>query len=122
MKPETREKIINIVDQTYLDDVESTTSQRSCCKTTSDVIEVISKILIVIASLCAFAAGFWKLEYLSFIAGALNALVLGLMNFASYTMNESKERTIQSNMILSKLKIDELVDITVEPNNRDIEI
>lgn len=120
MKSETRDKIIDIVDSAYLADIESTTTQRSCFKTTADIVEVIAKLLIIVASLSAFASGFWHLEYLSFVAGAINVLVLGLMSFSSYAMSESKERTMQSNMILKKLKIDELVDITIDSASRDI--
>ncbi len=109
-----------LIEPTYYDDIKNNLYGRSKWKTISDITETISKILAGITTVLAFAAGFFDMSFLSFMAGCLGTISLVLLQFSSYCSNESKERTIRANQILKNLGITNIIDINDVDNNDKI--
>lgn len=107
-------EINKMIDEDYLSNVKLGLSSRSCWKFTGDCTETLGHISIGVSAIIAFAAGFFGIGFLSFIAGCFSTGAILLLKFSSYSMGESKERTTEINRILSKLNIDELVDIAID--------
>lgn len=109
-----------LVDNTYYNDVKKNLKGRSNWKYVADIFEVFSKIFIGLASVLAFASGFFGYTYMSFISGCLSILSLIFLQFSSYAMKESKERNEIVNKIFKKIGLDEMVDISTDPNDEDL--
>ncbi len=106
-----------LVDTNYYDDVKYNIRSKSRWKVVSDVSEALSHLFTGIATILAFAAGFFNFALLSFIAGCFGTISLVLLRFSSYAAKESRERTKQVNMLLDGLGIRELTDITSASEN-----
>lgn len=111
-----RTKIKNeLIDPSIYDDTKYNLRGRSHWKYIGDITEVISKILIGISSITAFAAGSFGNKYLSFVAGCLGVMSLVSLQFSSYSMKESKERNDIVNKLLTHVGLDNMVDIAPDP-------
>lgn len=103
-----------LVEPNYYRDVEYNIISKSRWKIIADVTEAFGNILIAVAAILAFAAGFFDYQLLSFFAGCTGTLSFTLLRFSSYSMKESWERTQQVNMLLEKLGISTIPDITID--------
>jgi hypothetical protein len=113
MDIETKNEIIKLVNETEIADINSGLRDRHYFKFVADACETIAQIMFGIAGIFAFSASIWKTaDYLGFISGGISVGAFAIKGFGSYAMSESKERTMQTNKILSKYKIDTLIDIT----------
>lgn len=92
-----------LIEPAYYNDTEKNIRAREKWKSISDISQTISKILAGISTVLAFAAGFFNITILSFIAGCLGTLSLVTQQFSQYSLNESKDRTLRINRILSNL-------------------
>jgi len=104
-----------LIEPAYFNDVEKNIHSREKWKSISDISQTISKVLAGMATVLAFAAGFFNITMLSFIAGCLGTLSLVTQQFSQYALNESKDRTLRINRILSNLhykKIENRLSIT----------
>lgn len=109
-----QEKIkTELIENRYYNDIKYNINSKSRCKFTADFTEYLSYILTGIAVILSFAAGFFDNIWLSFASGCFGTTSLALLKFSSYAMSESKERTNQVNIILKKLGIEEIPDISV---------
>lgn len=110
-----RNKIKNdLIDPTYYDDIKNGLMSRSVWKYVGDAFETLSKIFVGLSSIFAFAAGFFGYNYLSFISGCLSISSLVFLQFASYSMTESKESNDTANKILGNLGINKLENIAIQ--------
>lgn len=117
MDDESKNKITKLINDRYLLDIESGLTGRTCYKVAGDACETTGHILVGAAALVAFASGTWNINYLSYIAGSISILSVSLLKLSSYFQRESRERTDMLNLILSKLKIDNIVDISFDSSN-----
>lgn len=126
--PQYIDKIVKeLVEPAYYDDVKYNINSRNRWKKISDITSAFSQILFGISIIMSFAVGFFDINMLSFISGSIGVSAMVVMKISSYAMNESRERTNQINIILKKLNISEIPDITIDPtiNNimkKDLEI
>lgn len=111
----------DLIEPTYYEDIKNSLYGREKWKKIGDISETISKVLTGFATIFAFAAGYFKLTYLSFIAGCLGTSAIVLLQFSSYAVNESRERTARANIILHDLGIKKIVDIEAGLLNTNIE-
>lgn len=119
-KKEIGQKIVKeLIEPTYYQDAKTSLEWRSRWKKIGDVSEAMAKILASIATIVAFAAGFFDLSILSFISGCLGTVSLVFLQFSSYAMNESRERTQRTNRILEDLGTMKIIDITI-PSNKSM--
>jgi len=105
----------NLINKTYYEDIEQNLKGRSGCKTTADVFDTVSHILLGLSTILAFSAGFFKYDFLSFIAGCLGTFALATRQFSWFAIHKSNEHTSETNRILHVLGMDDIVNIT--PDN-----
>ncbi len=114
------DKIRNeLVEQSIYRDVKYNINGKSRLKFIADLTETLAHIIIVIGSILAFASGSFNIFYLSFVAGSCNVISVSLLRFSSYAMRESRERTVQVNMILRKIGIGTIPDIAIDSTEND---
>lgn len=112
-----KNKILHELETYYYDDIVHNMNSRKNYKLTSDIMEVLGHIALILSIIISFSAGYFKYEILSFIAGGIGTLSVGLFRFSSYTLKESKERTLIVNTILKSLNMREIVDIALDISN-----
>lgn len=104
------------VQPAYIRDIKDSLSGRYKWRKISDRMMGLSKFLIIISGIFAFAgAKFTELWWLSFLAGSLNILTTSLFHYAAYANQESKLCTEDANEMLTSLGISAIPNI--EENN-----
>lgn len=104
-----------LVETNLYDDVKYNIKSKSQWKVIADAFEALAYICMAVSAIIAFAAGYFDMKVLSFISGGVGVLAFVVGRFSIYAMKESKERTDQVNTLLTKIGIDKIPDITVEP-------
>lgn len=103
-----------LVEPTYYSDVKYNIGSKSRWKFIGDLTETLSRIFSGLGTILAFAAGFFNYSLFSFIAGCFGITSLVLLQFSSYSMKESKERTDQVNILLEQIGIDKIANIAID--------
>jgi len=116
----SKEKVVKLINDRYVDDVNLGLQTRNCYKLTGDVCETLAQIFICVGSIISFSAGVWDYNYLSYIAGAFGVFSISFHRFSIYAHNESRERTDETNKILVAIGVEKIVDISSENNNGGI--
>lgn len=106
-----------LIEPAYYNDTEKNIRAREKWKSISDISQTISKILAGLSTVLAFAAGFFNITILSFIAGCLGTLSLVTQQFSQYSLNESKDRTLRINRILTNLHYPRKIDKELSINS-----
>jgi len=117
--PNIDTKLINkikkkLIEPTYYQDTQASLKGRWFWKKTGDFMEAFGQIFSGIASILAFAAGFFGLNVLSFVAGCCGTISLVLLHFSSYAMKESRNNTAIVNKILALIGLTAIPDIVVD--------
>ena len=112
--------IAELINDDNYTHIKSGLMSRSRWKIIGDVCETIGHILIGIAAILAFTVSIFDISYLSFISGFTSGLSVVLLKFSSYAMKFSKEQTDVVNLILTKLDLETIVDISSEPHIKEI--
>lgn len=81
--------------------------------------EGFAQIIIGVAGMLSFAAGFFNNQLLSFAAGCASTLCLVMMRFSSYAENESVERNTILSRILTRVGIAPMPAITAAAPDED---
>ena len=106
-----RISIVNeILEPSYYQDVKEYVEERKSWRHIGSYFGTISKILVGLSGVSSFASGTYKDENFSFIAGCISVISLVCLQFSSYALKESKQKTIELNKILSKLNISNVPD------------
>jgi len=108
----TKQHIIEMINDRYNEDIKIGLANRSGWKTTGDVSETLGYVLLGASTIISFSAGFFDIRVLSFVAGCVGICSSLLLKFALYSMTQSKESTNEINKILTKIGIDNVVDIS----------
>ena len=103
------------INNTYKKDIDENLGARYRCRKAGHILEIISQLLSVSATILAFSAGFYNDKVLSFISGCLGSLSLATLKTAGFALKESKERTMSLNVILRRLNLPTIPEI-VENN------
>jgi hypothetical protein len=112
-----KDKILHELETYYYDDIVHNMNSRRNYKLTSDVMEVMGHVALIFSIIISFSAGYFKYEWLSFLSGCTGVVSVGLFRFSTYTLKESKERTLIVNTILKSLNMNEIVDIAMDISN-----
>lgn len=104
----------DLLDSMYYRDVKYNLKSRFRWKFIGDLTEALSHVFTGVATILAFASGFFGIDLLAFLSGCFGAISLVILQFSSYAVKESRERTIQVNRILRKLGMEEIADITID--------
>ncbi len=103
-----------LIEKTYYNDVKRNLRERCLCKCVGDISEALAHILSGVSIVLSFAAGFFNLYILSFLAGCFGTISMILLACSSYSMKESKERTEEINIILDRLGINDIPNIAID--------
>lgn len=115
---DTKEKILNLIQETYYNDIEHNLESRKGYKCTADVVKILAQISLFAATIVSFVSGYFTPNILAFVGGGLGTLSLSLLRFSSYSMKESKKRTEIINTILKSLGMKEIVDIAIDSSDK----
>jgi hypothetical protein len=117
---ENLKKIQEDVENLYIKEVHESIRGRTTWKRVGDACEALSMSFSGIASIAAFATGFYDIQGLAFAAGCCSTLALALLTYAGYAHRESKERTDRLNKTLDAVGI-ETIKATPTEGHRERE-
>jgi len=97
--------LVNLVEPQYKQDIIRNLKLRNKFKKYALLFETMSKFFVGVTSIMSFAAGIYKYEIMSFLAGTSSVVSLVLIQYSSFSYRESKKISIELNDILKKLNI-----------------
>ena len=100
-----------LVNPTYYSEIKTNLKARADWKSTGNVMDAASKVFSCFATILAFAGGAYDNQIVSFVSGCCGTVSLVLLTFSAYSMFQSKQRTDEVNTELSKLGMDNIVNI-----------
>jgi hypothetical protein len=103
-----------VIEPDLLKNIKDTSSAAFFWRKVGNVCEAVGKMFVVFQGLLAFASATFNVSYLGFISGALSIVAMGLFSYSTYSMNESKERSNQLNMLLTYTGIDPVPSIEID--------
>jgi len=98
------------------DDIKEATSSRTKWAQTATAMFCISEILMVIQTALSFTAATYQIILISYLAGVVGVVAIGLTRFGAYSRNQSNEQNSLYNKLLQKIGINASM-----PNLLDIE-
>lgn len=94
----------------YTKDIKNTAEWRRCWRSTSDITSVVSKLMVLVASGVAFAAGYWQIPVISYIAGTVSLVGAGLETFSKHAKEKYTQKQNALNLLANNLHIAPLPD------------
>jgi hypothetical protein len=100
----TSSDIPNVIDENYKMEIKGFLQSRATWRTIGMSMETISKIMLGVSSILAFATSIYPCNTnLSFASGSVSTLSLVFLQFANFSFRESKLSTNNLNVLLQKL-------------------
>lgn len=125
ISPETRNEIMRtFVEPSYVQDVKDLIAGRRCWRITGQTFETFSKVLVAAGSVLSFSSGYFGNTTLSFVAGTVSTVSLAMLQFASFSYQETTKQSKKLNIILEKINIEALPILTgqqTEPVMKEME-
>jgi hypothetical protein len=97
--------LITLIEPSYKSEITHNLKLRKKFKNYGILFETLSKLFVGVGSIMSFAAGIYKYEIMSFLAGTTSVVSLVLLQYASFSYKESKKISLELNSILKKLNI-----------------
>jgi len=117
--------VVTLIEPSYKADIIQFIKLRKKFKNYGLTFETLSKFFVGVGSIMSFAAGIYKIDIMSFLAGTTSVVSLVFLQYASFSYRESKKMSIELNNILRKLNISTLnienISITDSLENSNIE-
>ena len=105
------------------DDIKEATTSRTKWAQTATAMFCISEILMVIQTALSFTAATYQIILISYLAGVVGVIAIGLTRFGAYSRNQSNEKNSLYNKLLQKIGINasipNLLDIDDKKNKND---
>ena len=105
--------ITTIIQPNYINEIKEFIASRTAWRNRGVFYETISKILLGSGSVLSFAAGVYSNQTLSFLAGSISTISLLSFQFSSFSFLESKKSTKELNVLLEKIKVDTIPDLSI---------
>lgn len=125
ISPETRTEIMRtFVEPSYVQDVKDLIAGRRCWRITGQTFETFSKVLVAAGSVLSFSSGYFGNTTLSFVAGTVSTISLAMLQFASFSYQETTKQSKKLNIMLEKINIEALPILTgqqMEPMMKEME-
>lgn len=102
----------NIVVPNYLAEIEDVINARHKWRKISSIIEAFGQVLLGVASVLAFSAGFFNNPYLTFAAACCSTLCLALGKLATYAESECVERNTILSRLLKRIELESMPSIS----------
>jgi hypothetical protein len=109
----TNEQITQMVGAAEVRDVRSGISARYWFRIASYVMEALSEVALSVATILLALEGPLALSNLKYWAIGLNVSSIALRLLKSYSLRESRNRTLEVNIITKKLGLEELPDVVL---------
>ena len=100
--------LVNLVEPTYKSDIKINLNLKKKFKFFGLTFETLSKLFVGFSSIASFAAGIYKYEIISFVAGTTSVISLVLLQYSSFSYHESKKISNELNSMLKKLNIESI--------------
>jgi hypothetical protein len=104
----------DVVEPRLYNDATDTSNSAYVWRKAANICEAIAMFLMVVQAVLAFGAATYDMRNLSFVAGGVNVLSAGLLAYARYCSNESRERLTELNMLLKYMDLPEIPVIAVD--------
>lgn len=105
------------------DDIKEATTSRTKWAQTATAMFCISEILMVIQTALSFTAATYQIILISYLAGVVGVIAIGLTRFGAYSRNQSNEQNSLYNKLLQKIGINasmpNLLDIDDKKNKNN---
>jgi hypothetical protein len=102
--------LVNIVEPSYKTDIKRNFKLKKMFKNLGLTFETLSKFFVGVTSIISFAAGIYRIEVLSFLAGTTSVVSLVLLQYSSYSYRESKKISMEINEFLKKINIETIIE------------
>lgn len=100
-------KIVHdLIEPFYLEDIKSMIRGKKYWKSSGQIFETVSKVLVAIGGIMSFSSGYFNDPILSFLAGSISTLSLATLQFSSFAYIENKKQGQDLNVLLKKLNLD----------------
>jgi hypothetical protein len=100
-------KIVHdLIEPFYVDDITSMIRGKKYWKSSGQIFETVSKVLVAIGGIMSFSSGYFNDPILSFLAGSISTLSLATLQFSSFAYMENKKQGKDLNVLLKKLDLD----------------
>ena len=100
----------SIVAPEYTEELRSGINRVQCLERGAAVIEAMAHGLVCVASVLAFAAGFYNDKNLSFVAACSSTLSLALLRYVNYARETADSKATSINRMLDRAGIEPLFD------------
>lgn len=100
-----------LVEPMYVNDVKSTIQGKKCWRSTGQIFETMSKVLVAVGGIISFSSGYYSYPTLGFVAGSVSTISLALLQFSSFSYSENKKQSSELNILLNKLDIDSIPEL-----------
>lgn len=81
--------------------------------------ETVSKFLVGVGSIVSFAAGIYKSKIMSFVSGTVSVISLVFLQYATFSIKESKRHTAELNVILKNLNLQQIPGVETGAQDYD---
>jgi len=100
-------KIVHdLIEPFYVEDIKSMIRGKKYWKSSGQIFETVSKVLVAIGGIISFSSGYFNDPFLSFLAGSISTLSLATLQFSSFAYMENKKQGQDLNVLLKKLNLD----------------
>lgn len=107
-----KNRIQTLIESSYYSETAKNLIDRVSWKYVGDVVCTFGQVFTGISAILAFAAGFFDIAILSFVAGCFSTVAIIFTQFSNYSMKQSNDLTDEVNRILTALDIPNVVNIT----------
>lgn len=112
-------KIIENIKKNLEDEINDATTLRFTWARVATAMYCISEILMIIQTALSFTAASYQIILISYLAGIIGVVAIGLNRFGAYSKNQSTEKTNQLNELLKTIGINnELPDLMKYSNDK----
>jgi hypothetical protein len=112
-------KIIENIKKNLEDEINDATTLRFTWARIATAMYCISEILMIIQTALSFTAASYQIILISYLAGIIGVVAIGLNRFGAYSKNQSTEKTNQLNKLLKTIGINnELPDLMKYCNDK----
>jgi len=103
--------IRNIIQPEYTYDLQDKIKWRRHWHKISSILHSIAKLFALLSGLISFIESYFKLGYLSLIAGSISVSAALLAQYGDFANKQALKRTYEADAILGKIGIDELPEL-----------
>ena len=110
------QKIIERIKNSLENEIEDASMWRFTWAKIATAMFCISEVLMIIQTALSFTAASYQILLISYLAGVIGVIAIGLNRFGAYSKNQSSEKTTQLNKLLKTIGIDNSLPDLMDEN------